>query len=248
MLIVKTPFRMSFLGGGTDVKDYYEQYGGALSTTFDKYCYLVMRFCPPFFEYSGKLIYRKIEAFNELESIEHPIVREVLKKYAINDIQIIYDADLPARSGIGTSSAFTVGLLNGIHSLRGEFVDKMTLAKEAIHVERVLCNEAGGVQDQLECSFGGLNKITFNEDGFDVLPVIMSAERKALFNASLLLFFTGFVRYSSDILADQIQNTKSRIQQLKEMAQLVDEGLRLLTTQGGVESVILVACLITVGN
>lgn len=235
MLIVKTPFRMSFFGGGTDVSDYYEQYGGAvLSTTFDKYCYLIMRYCPPFFEYKGKLTYRKIEEFSDLEKIEHPIVREVLKLYGIADLHIMYDADLPARSGLGTSSAFSVGLLNGLHSLRGEFVDKMSLAKEAIHVERVLCKEAGGVQDQIACSFGGLNKLTFNNYGFDVTPIIMTRERKTLLNKSLLLFFTGFVRSSADILKEQVKNTKNKIRQLHEMVRLVDEGVNILTGKGDI--------------
>ena len=220
---------MSSLSGGTDVKDYYEQYGGAvLSTTFDKYCYLVMRFCPPFFEYSGKLIYRKIEAFNELESIEHPIVREVLKKYAINDIQIIYDADLPARSGIGTSSAFTVGLLNGIHSLRGEFVDKMTLAKEAIHVERVLCNEAGGWQDQITAAFGGFNRIDFYENSYKVTPIVINQERKDMLDNNLMLFFTGFTRFSADIQEAAKASFEEKKSQLDQMLALVDEAQDIL--------------------
>lgn len=238
MLIVKTPFRMSFFGGGTDVKEYYEQYGGAvLSTTFDKYCYLICRYCPPFFEHIGKLVYSKIETFNELQEIGHPIVRETLKRYNLKDIQIVYDADLPARSGLGTSSAFSVGLLNAIHSMRGEFIDKMSLAKEAIYVERILCNESGGVQDQIACSFGGLNKLIFNSNNFDVIPIIMTRERNKLFSDSLILFFTGFVRNSSDILKDQIKNTKeggSITKQLKEMCDLVDEGVRILTGTGDI--------------
>lgn len=229
MLISKTPFRMSFFGGGTDVKEYYEQYGGAvLSTTFDKYCYVVMRYNPPFFEYSGKLSYSKTERFNNPEEIEHPVVREILKKYKLNDLEITYNTDLPARSGLGSSSAFSVGLLNALHSMHGEFIDKMSLAEEAIHVERVLCKEAGGVQDQLACSFGGFNKFTFNRDGFDVAPIIMTRERKDLLNDCLMLFFTGFVRYSAGILEDQVKNTKNRTQQLGEMCKLVDEGVKIL--------------------
>lgn len=236
MLISKTPFRMSFFGGGTDVKEYYEEYGGAvLSTTFDKYCYVIMRYCPPFFEHTGKFSYKKIEEFNNPEEIGHPLVREILKKYELNDIQIVYDADLPARSGLGTSSAFSVGLLNALHSIRGEFIDKMSLAKEAIYVERVLCKEAGGVQDQLACSFGGLNKYNFDRDGFDVTPIIMTREKKNLLNESLLLFFTGFVRYSADILKDQVKNTKSKIQQLHDMVKLVDEGVKVLTGKGDLD-------------
>ena len=233
MLIVKTPFRMSFLGGGTDMEDYYREYGGAvLATTFDKYCYHIMRWYPPFFKHKGQLIYSKIEKFDTPEQIEHPAVREALKKYGLTDIQISYDADLPARSGLGTSSAFAVGLLNGIHSLRGEFVDKMNLALEAIHLERVLCKEAGGVQDQLACSFGGLNRMSFRSDGFDVSPVIMPNKRKREFSDSLLLFFTGFVRFSGKIAHEQIGNIQQKLNQLHEMVGLVDEGVNILTGTG----------------
>ncbi len=233
MLIVKTPFRMSFLGGGTDMEDYYKEYGGAvLATTFDKYCYHIMRYFPPFFKHRGRLTYSKIEDFNSFDDIGHPAVREALRKYNMSDVQITYDADLPARSGLGTSSAFAVGLLNGIHSLRGEFVDKMNLALEAIHLERVLCNEEGGVQDQIECSFGGLNRMSFRADGFDVSPVIMSNKRQKEFSDRLLLFFTGFVRFSGKIAHEQIGNIQQKLKQLHEMVGLVDEGVNILTGQG----------------
>lgn len=233
MLIVKTPFRMSFFGGGTDMENYYKEYGGAvLSTTFDKYCYLIMRYYPPFFNHRGQLVYSKIERFNNPGEIEHPTVREALKKYNLTDIQISYDADLPARSGLGTSSAFSVGLLNGIHSIRGEFVDKMNLALEAIHLERVLCKEYGGVQDQLACSFGGLNRLSFSAEGFDVSPIIMPSVRKKEFEDSLLLFFTGFVRFSSEIAREQIGNIRQKTKELHEMVRLVDEGVNILTGSG----------------
>ena len=233
MLIVRTPFRISFFGGGTDVKEYYSEHGGAvLSTTFDKYCYVVMRYNPPFFDYKGRLNYSKIEKFNRAEEIEHPMVREALKKYGFSDVHITYDADLPARSGLGTSSAFSVGLLNGIHAMRGEMVDKMTLAEEAIDLERVRCREAGGVQDQLACSFGGLNRMKFGNTGggeIDVSPIPLLRERKERFCEQLLLFFTGFSRNSSTILAKQIANTKNKLAELGEMAALVDEGINALS-------------------
>lgn len=215
------------------MEDYYKEYGGAvLATTLDKYCYHIMRYYPPFFKHRGRLTYSKIENFNYYDEIEHPAVREALKKYDLPDVQITYDADLPARSGLGTSSAFAVGLLNGIHSLRGEFVDKMNLALEAIHLERVLCNEAGGVQDQLACSFGGLNRMSFRADGFDVSPVIMPSKRKEEFSDKLLLFFTGFVRFSGKIAHEQIGNIQKKLSQLHEMVRLVDEGVNILTGTG----------------
>ena len=233
MLIVQTPLRMSFFGGGTDIPEYYEEYGGkVLSTTFDKYCYHTVRFFPQFFPYKNQFTYSRIERFEKADEVEHPAVREILKFLDIDKIQITYDADLPARSGLGTSSSFTVGLLNGLHSLRGEFVDKMTLAKEAIYVERTLCKEEGGVQDQLAASFGGLNKMSFTGDGFEVNPVVVNAQRKKQLNENLMLFFTGFVRFSGDVMCEQVKKAKKNASDLAEMVKMVDEGERILTGNG----------------
>lgn len=233
MIIVQTPFRMSFLGGGTDLPQYYEKYGGSvLSTTFNKYCYHTIKWFPPFFPYKNKLTYSKIEEFNLPEEVCHPAVREALKLLKMQNLHITYDADLPAKSGLGTSSSFAVGLLNGLHSLKGEFVDKMTLAKEAIHLERELCQEAGGVQDQLAVSFGGLNKYIFNSTGIDVKPLIISRERKQNLSNNLMLFFTGFTRFSSEIITEQIKNTEKKLQELHEMVSLVNEGEKILTSNG----------------
>ncbi|NLC78563.1 MAG: kinase, partial [Ruminococcaceae bacterium] len=233
MLIVQTPFRMSFLGGGTDIPEYYEEYGGkVLSTTFDKYCYHTVRYFPQFFPYKNQLTYSKIERFEKPDEVEHPAVREILKYLDMDKIQITYDADLPARSGLGTSSSFTVGLLNSLHSLRGEFIDKMTLAKEAIYVERTLCKEEGGGQDQLAASFGGLNKMTFTGSGFEVSPVVIKSERKRKLNENLMLFFTGFVRFSGDVMCEQVKKAKKNASELAEMVKMVDEGERILTGSG----------------
>lgn len=231
MLISQTPFRMSFFGGGTDHRDYFDKYGGSvLSTTIDKYCYVIIRDLPPFFEYKNQVTYSKIERFNDPDEVQHPLIREALKYTNAKNVQIMYDADLPARSGLGTSSSFAVGLLNGLHSLKGDFVDKMTLAEEAIHLERDQCNEAGGVQDQLAASFGGLNRMTFTSIGYDVRPVIISPQRKKEFNDHLMLFFTGFERFSGEIAKEQKANTEANLKQLHEMAQLVDEGEKILTS------------------
>lgn len=236
MLIVQTPMRMSFFGGGTDMKEYYEKYGGSvISTTFDKYCYHNIRKYPPFFEYKSQFRYSKIEKFNNSNEVEHPALRETLKYLDIENIQITYDADLPARSGLGTSSSFEVGLLNGLHSLNGEFIDKMTLAKEAIYVERELCKEEGGVQDQLAVSIGGLNKYTFTADGFDYRPIIISKERKQELSDNLLLFFTGFTRFSSEIAKEQILNTKKKLSELHQIKQIVDEAEKILTEEKNID-------------
>ena len=200
MIITKTPFRMSFFGGGTDMEEYFKENGGAvLSTSFDKYCYVNVRHLPPFFQYSTELSYSKTERVNSLEEIQHPAIREAMRMLNMQEIRLMYEADLPARSGLGTSSSFAVGMLHAFHALKGKYVDKKTLADQAIHLERVLCKEAGGWQDQIAASFGGLNRIDFSEEGYRVSPILISPERKQRLNENLMLFFTGFTRFSSEI-------------------------------------------------
>ena len=165
MIITQTPFRMSFFGGGTDFPDFYKEHGGAvISTTFDKYCYVNVRHLPRFFDYSTELSYSRIERVTDVEEISHPAIREAMKFLDMHEIRLTYEADLPARSGLGTSSSFAVGMLNAFYSLKGKYADKRKLADDAIYLERVLCNESGGVQDQIAASFGGLNKICFNTE------------------------------------------------------------------------------------
>lgn len=221
---------MSFFGGGTDMKEFFEKYGGAvLSTTFDKYCYVTVRHLPRFFNYKTHLTYSKMEYITDEEKIEHPAIRNAMKMLDMHEIRLTYESDLPARSGLGTSSSFAVGMLNAFHALKGKYADKGRLADEAIYLERTLCNEAGGWQDQIASSFGGLNRISFNADGYEVRPVIISPERKRRLNENLLLFFTGFTRFSSEV---QLANAKGRgdkIAQLKEMLSLVDEAENVLT-------------------
>ena len=163
MIITKTPFRMSFFGGGTDMEFFFQKYGGAvLSTTIDKYCYVNVRHLPPFFEYRTELSYSKTERVKTVDEIEHPAIRNAMKMLHIRDIRLTYEADLPARSGLGTSSSFAVGMLSAFHAMKGEYLGKKKLADEAIYLERVLCQEAGGWQDQIAASFGGFNRINFN--------------------------------------------------------------------------------------
>lgn len=230
MIITKTPFRMSFFGGGTDMENFFQKYGGAvLSTTFDKYCYVTVRHLPPFFEYSTELSYSKQERVKTVEQIEHPAIRNAMKMLNMNNIRLTYEADLPARSGLGTSSSFAVGMLNAFHALKGEYADKKRLADEAIYLERTLCHEAGGWQDQIAASFGGFNRIDFSAEGYEVRPVIVSNERKKQLNENLMMFFTGFTRFSSDIQKLNAADKKDKTGELKEMLSLVDEAEHILT-------------------
>lgn len=223
---------MSFFGGGTDMKKFFNEHGGAvLSTTFDKYCYVTVRHLPPFFDYKTELSYSKIERVEEIEKIVHPAVREAMKMLDTKDIRLTYEADLPARSGLGTSSSFAVGMLNAFHCLKGHYADKRKLADQAIHLERDLCQEAGGWQDQIAASFGGFNKITFKDNSYDVTPLIISPERKKLLNDNLMMFFTGFTRFSSDVQkANQAtpETKAAKIERLKEMLRLVDDAQKVL--------------------
>ncbi len=197
MIVTKTPFRMSFFGGGTDFPAFYRAHGGTvLSTTFDKYCYVTLRHLPSFFDYSSEFVYSRTERVRDNKDIVHPAIREAMIWQDVQHVRLAYDADLPARSGLGTSSAFAVGMLHAIHVARGEQVDKQTLACEAIYLERKLCRESGGVQDQIAAAFGGFNRIDFAGDDFTVTPVRISSERKSTLEGRLLLFFTGISRYA----------------------------------------------------
>ena len=230
MIITKTPFRMSFFGGGTDMESFFRENGGAvISTTFDKYCYVNVRHLPRFFDYSTEISYSRTERVNSVEQIEHPAVRNAMKMLDMHEIRLTYEADLPARSGLGTSSSFAVGMLNAFYALKGKYASKKKLADEAIYLERELCAEAGGWQDQIAASYGGFNRINFNTDGYEVLPIIISPERKKRLNQNLLMFFTGFTRFSSDIQKSNNLDKESKQKQLKEMLQLVDEAEAILT-------------------
>lgn len=231
MIITKTPFRMSFFGGGTDMEEYFrENKGAVISTTIDKFCYVNVRHLPPFFDYSTELSYSKTERVKNIEEIEHPAIKNAMKMLDMHDIRLTYEADLPARSGLGTSSSFAVGMLNAFYALKGKYANKRKLADEAIDLERNLCQEAGGWQDQIAASFGGLNRIDFDKNGYTVKPIIISNERKKKLNDNILMFFTGFTRFSSDI---QKANGKMSIEEKKnnliKMYEMVDEAERILT-------------------
>lgn len=231
MIITKTPFRMSFFGGGTDMEDYFRENGGAvLSTTFDKYCYVNVRHLPRFFDYSTELSYSKTERVTNVDDIQHPAIRNAMKMLDMYEIRLTYEADLPARSGLGTSSSFAVGMLNAFYALKGKYADKKKLADEAIYLERELCQEAGGWQDQIAASYGGFNRINFGSNGYEVLPMIISPERKQRLNDNLMMFFTGFTRFSSEVQkANNVSGTEEKRTKLKKMYELVDEAEAVLT-------------------
>ncbi len=231
MIITKTPFRMSFFGGGTDMESFFRENGGAvISTTFDKYCYVNVRHLPRFFDWETEITYSKIEKVSNTDEIMHPAIRNAMKMLDMREIRLTYEADLPARSGLGTSSSFAVGMLNAFYALKGKYADKKKLADEAIRLERVLCNEAGGWQDQIAASYGGFNRINFNANGYEVIPVIISPERKKQLNDNLLMFFTGFTRFSAAVQqANNITAGDNKIAQLKEMLSLVDDAEKILT-------------------
>lgn len=227
MIITQTPFRMSFFGGGTDIPDFFKDYSGSvISTTFDKYCHVVVRHLPPFFEYESEFVYSDIERVSDIDEIEHPAIRNAMKMLDMKAIRLSYEGDLPARTGLGTSSSFAVGMLNAFHALKGEFASKRKLADEAIYLERVLCAEAGGWQDQIAASFGGMNRIDFKDNDYEVRPLIVSPTRKRELNDRLLLFFTGFTRMSSDV--QNANRVTDKTLELKHMLELVDEAEAVL--------------------
>lgn len=230
MIITKTPFRMSFFGGGTDMEEYFKEYGGAvLSTTIDKYCYVNVRHLPRFFDYSTELAYSKTERVKDVNEIEHPLIRNAMKMLDMHEIRLTYEADLPARSGLGTSSSFAVGTLLAFYALKGKYADKKKLADESIYLERILCDEAGGWQDQIAAAYGGLNKIVFNKDGYEVKPVIVSPERKKQLNDNLMMFFTGFTRFSSDVQRVNNETTvEEKKAKLNKMYKMVNKAEKIL--------------------
>lgn len=220
---------MSFFGGGTDMEAFFNEHGGAvLSTTFDKYCYVNVRHLPRFFDYSTELSYSKMERVTDVEDIQHPAIRNAMKMLDMHEIRLTYEADLPARSGLGTSSSFAVGMLNAFYALKGKYASKKKLADEAIYLERVLCDEAGGWQDQIAAAYGGFNRINFGPSGYEVLPVIISPGRKQRLNDNLMMFFTGFTRFSSEVQKANAATKVDKTAQLKQMLALVDEAEEVL--------------------
>ncbi len=237
MIISRTPFRISLFGGGTDYPAWYRKHGGiVLAATIDKYCYLSCRYLPPFFEHRIRLVYSKIESCQYIDEIQHPAVREILKSLNIRrGIEIHHDGDLPARSGMGTSSAFTVGLLKGLHALKGYMPTKHELALESIRIEQEVLQETVGSQDQVLAAYGGVNIITFLQNGeITVTPIVLSNSRLQELNAHLLLFYTGLKRTAANVAGTYVNDLESHKRQLRIMKDLVQESLSILNGRGDV--------------
>lgn len=231
MIISRTPYRISFFGGGTDYHTWYQTHGSAiLSTTINHYCYLQCRQLAPFFKHKSRVVWSRIEEITDHAEIQHPAVRAVLAYLKIQQgIEITHQGDLPARSGLGSSSAFTVGLLNAVYALKGMQSSKRELACEAIHIERDILRENVGVQDQIATAYGGLNKILIQPNGdFDVNPIVLSSDRQKELNDHLLLFFTGVSRTASEIAAHKIQSIPQKSGALHAMQAMVDQAETIL--------------------
>jgi D-glycero-alpha-D-manno-heptose-7-phosphate kinase len=231
MIITRTPFRISFFGGGTDYPGWFREHGGAvLATTINKYCYITCRRLPPFFDHKHRIVYSHIENVKNNDEIKHPAVRAVLNWAKVEEgLEIHHDGDLPARSGLGSSSSFTVGLLNALQGLNGKMATKGGLARDAINIEQNIIGENVGSQDQVSAAFGGFNRIDFHSNNlFDVSPVILPGHRREELRDHLMLCFTGVSRLASEIAKSKIENLKSREKELKLMRAMVDEALSIL--------------------
>jgi D-glycero-alpha-D-manno-heptose-7-phosphate kinase len=231
MIISRTPFRVSLFGGGTDYPQWYLKNGGAvLGTTINKYCYITIRRLPPFFTHKHRIVYSRIELVKSVHEINHPSVRAVLLDRNILDgLEIHHDGDLPARSGLGSSSSFTAGLISALSALEGRMMTKHELARETIRIEQEVIKEAVGSQDQIWAAYGGLNRIDFRTDGtFDVMPIIVDDERRKALRDSMMLCFTGLSRFAATIAKDKIENLAARERQLRQMTEMVDEAQAIL--------------------
>lgn len=233
MIISRTPFRISFFGGGTDYPTWYRQHGGAvLAATINKYCYLTCRYLPPFFEHRLRVVYSKIESCQKIDEIQHPSVRESLRFLKVNrGMEIHHDGDLPGRSGMGSSSSFTVGLLNALHALHGRAVGKKQLAEQSIHLEQDILKETVGSQDQVCATYGGVNRISFFQNGdFAVQPMTLSPERLTELKSYLMLFYTGIKRTASDVASTYVASMADRAALLHKMRDCVDKSCEILNS------------------
>lgn len=235
MIISKTPVRISFFGGGTDYPEYFNEFGGCvLSTTIDKYVYVTINTIGGLLDEKYRIAYKKVELCNRVDEIQHPSVRETLRYMGIEsglDINIF--SDLPARTGLGSSSSFTVGLLNALYAYKGQVKSKLDYAKEAIYIEKEILQENVGVQDQLAAAYGGLNYMKFAKNSYDITPVQLSLKRIAELESCLLLYYTGVSRFATEVLKEQVENTKEKkvLTELKDIYDMVQEGYQILSNE-----------------
>jgi len=235
MIITRTPFRLSFFGGGTDYPAWYRAHGGAvLATTIDKYCYIACRTLPPFFEHRIRVVYSRIEDCRTIDEIRHPAAREVLRFLDVTrGVEIHHDGDLPARSGMGSSSAFTVGLLSALHALEGRMVSTEKLAKQGLHIEQTVLQETVGSQDQVCAAYGGFNHVLFSTSGeISVRPVILPQDRLTELHSSLMLFYTGIKRTAASVAGTYVPNLDAKKRELRLIREMVDEALEILCGSG----------------
>jgi len=239
MILTRTPFRISFFGGGTDYTSWYREHGGAvISATIDKFCWISCRNLPPFFEHRSRVIYSFIENVKDIDEIKHPSARECLRYLGIREgVEIHHDGDLPARTGLGSSSSFTVGLLQALYAHLGKIVSKQELAANAIHVEQNVIRENVGSQDQISAAFGGLNNISFETDGsFRVTPITIHPDRFHALESRLMLFYTGLSRIASEVAAEQVANIPKKTAELTAMRQMVDEAMKILVSSADLDA------------
>lgn len=237
MIITRTPFRISFLGGGTDYPAWYAENGGAvLSTSINRYCYLTVRNLPPFFEYRHRIVWSRIELVKTIEEIQHPVIRALLPLMDLpQGLEIHHDSDLPARTGLGSSSAFTVGLINALSALTQTFLTPRQLARSAIHIEQKVLREPVGIQDQISTAYGGFNHVSIDRGGqFRVVPMDLEPDRQRAFESHMLLFFTGISRFSAEAASDTIASMPKMSANLRRMQEMVDEGVEILTTNAAI--------------
>lgn len=240
MIISRTPFRISLFGGGSDYPQWYRQHGGSvLGFAIDKYCYISLRELPPFFEHRHRVVYSKVETVKEIDEIQHPAVRHVLQDMGIErGVEIHHDGDLPARSGLGSSSSFTVGLLNALYALSGRIASKNHLAQEAIRIEQNVIRENVGSQDQVWAAFGGFGRIDFApDDSFSMMPFVMTRDRRDELLGNLMLFFTGFSRIASEVAAKKIASLDAKAEQVRKMVALVDQAAEILVGQSDFDDI-----------
>lgn len=235
MIISRTPFRISLFGGGSDYPQWYKTHGGSvLGFSIDKYCYISLRQLPPFFEHRHRVVYSRVETVSDISQIQHPSVRACLSEFRVDyGAEIHHDGDLPARSGLGSSSSFTVGLLNALSAAQGRMVTKNWLACEAIRIEQNVIGENVGSQDQIWAAYGGMNRVDFHMDGtFSVSPLILPMERREQLNDRLMLYFTGFSRFASEMAAKKIANLDAKARHLHTMVSMVGEAQNILSDEG----------------